>query len=360
MMEHGDLNAALRRLPAPEPSSDLLPRILRSRAMGARATPLTRGVAVPWRWLAAAALVTVLIGGSWMLSVSLLKIRESRVGARDPIGELLGGRLWRSRETIVDSLAGELEPRYPLILSNSLELSRLSEGQWTYQSTTTTDGILTEPSFNGGTRIRLSRGSYRGQPAWIVTNANRVLALPWGAFGDTAYIDAATLRPQYAVSYWNKNRTRMVESFAGGRAFQTITIIGSMQLFASGNMELTFPPDAMFANGWSLIQFRVLAPALPFARGWRGSFYQTGFFARKGPGTVHPSPLPADLRVVGTDRVSVPAGRFDCWRVEVRSHLAEAEWTMWVSRDKGWVVKVEHRWSDYVRDEVLESYEPGN
>lgn len=356
-----ELSAALRQLPAPEPSGDLLPRILRSRTMGVRVKLLTARFSVPWGWVAAAAVLTLFIGGSWKLSAFFSDFRESRVGARDPIGEMLRGMRWRSAEVPREPVFGTPEPKYPLILGESLDLSRLSEGLWTYRSTTTTDGILSEPSFNGGDRIRMSRASHDGQPAWLVTNSSRPHTQAWGPFADTAYIDAATLRPRYAVSYWNKNnRTRLVETYSGGRAFQSITITGPMESYYDGNMELRFPSDAMFVNGWSLIQFRVLAPAIPFAKGWHGSFYQTGFFARSGPSSINPRAAPVDLRVTGTDRVSVPAGRFDCWRVEVRSYLGETEWTMWVSREKGWVVKVEYKWSDYVRDDVLESYEPGN
>jgi hypothetical protein len=301
-----------------------------------------------------------------MLSVSVVEIRESRVGARDPLGELLSGRLWRSGEERSSeplSLPETLEPKYPLILSGSLDLSRLSEGVWTYQSITTTDEILAEPSFNAGERLRMTRGSYGGQPAWLVETAGRSGGQPWSAFAETLYIDAATLRPRYGVWHWNKNRSRLEERFSGGRGFQSITITGPMEPFLkSGIMELTFPLDALFTNDWQLEQqFRMVVPAIPFAKGWQGSVYQTGLFAQTGPATVKPRAFPLNLRVVGSDRVSVPAGRFECWRVEVESYIAGVDaWTMWVSRDKGWVVKTESRGSDYVRNDVLVSYEPGS
>jgi hypothetical protein len=361
MIEHdAKLKAALRQLPAPEPSPDLLQRIIRSRAMGVRTTLPNGASIVPWRWLAAAAVGTVLIGGSWMLSLSLSEIRESRVGARDPFAELLRGtRLWRSEDSATNSPRKALEPKYGLILSSSLDPSRLSEGLWTYRSTTTTDGIFTEPSFVGGTRIRMARGSYSGEPAWVVTTARRTRAQPWGAFADTVYVDAATLRPRYAVAYGYKFRTRIVETFSGNRGFQSITITGPMTGFYSGGMELPFPPEAVFTNDWSLREFGVLTPAMPLARAWRGSLYQTGLFARSGPGTLKQRAVPLDIRVEGRDRVSVPAGRFDCWRVEVVSHRGGTErWTMWVAREQGWIVKTEFRGSDYVVNEVLESYEP--
>jgi hypothetical protein len=124
-----ELRATLRQLPVPEPSSELLARILRSRAMGTRVRGPVGGLAVPWRWVAVAAAVTLLIGGSWKFSVWSSKIRESRVGARDPIRELLSGRLW-SEESIPESPPARL-PRCPLIRAGH-STARLPEGLWTY------------------------------------------------------------------------------------------------------------------------------------------------------------------------------------------------------------------------------------
>jgi hypothetical protein len=362
MIEHdAKLKAALRQVPAPEPSPDLLPRILRSRAMGVRASLPREGLAVPWRWVGAAAAVAVLIGGSWMISLSLSSIGESAAG-RDQLGELLRGMTrWPDDGDARESTGKLAQPRYPLILADALDLSRLTEGVWTYRSTTTTDGVITEFSFIGNTRIRMVRGTYNGDPAWIVTTARAFRAERAYDFGDTAYIDAATLRPRYAVAYGYKGRTRTVQTFSQDSGTQSITISGSMGGFYSGTMQLLFPPQAVFTSDWWPTRLRILFPAFPLARGWRGSLYQTGLFKRTGPGTLEQSAEPLDLRVRGRDRVTVPAGRFDCWRVEVENLIAPNQrGTMWVSRDQGWVVKAELRLTDRVITEVLESYEPGS
>jgi hypothetical protein len=362
MIEHdAKLKAALRQLPAPEPSPDLLPRILRSRAMGVRASLPREGLAVPWRWVGAAAAVAVLIGGSWMISLSLSSIGES-VAGRDQLGELLRGMTrWPDDGHARESTGKLAQPRYPLILADALDLSRLTEGVWTYGSTTTTDGVLTESSFIGSSRIRMARGTYDGDPAWIVTTARGFRSERTGDFVDTVYIDAATLRPRYAVTSGYKSRTRTVQSFSSDRGTQSITITGPMGGFYSGTMQLPFPPEAVFTSDWWPSRLRTLFPAIPLARGWRGSLYQTGTFKRTGPGTLEQYAEPLDLRVRGRDRVAVPAGRFDCWRVDVEQHLGDdIRWTMWISRDQGWMVKAELRLPDRVITEVLESYEPGS
>jgi len=320
---------------------------------------LAGGLALPWRWIGAAAAVAVLIGGSWIISLSLSRIGES--AGRDRLGELLRGMTpWFPDGNARESSGIPAQPKYPLILADSLDPSRLTEGVWTYGSTTTTDGVLTESSFIGSTRIRMARGTYDRDPAWIVTTARNFRNERTHDFVDTVYIDASTLRPRYAVVSGYKRRTRTVQSFSSERGTQSITITGPMTGFYSGTMQLPFPPRAVFTSDFWPSRLRVLFPAIPLARGWQGSLYQTGLFKRTGPGTLEQHAVPLDLRVRGRDRVSVPAGRFECWRVEIEQHLGESlRWTMWVSRDQGWMVKAELRLTDQVVTEVLESYEPG-
>lgn len=358
MIEHGaELRAALRQLPAPEPSPDLLQRILRSRAMGRRITFPTRESTAPWRWIAAAAAVTVLIGGTWVVSLSLSKIGESRGTARDQLAEMLRGTMGWPSAGGEETPTGPPQPKYPLILSDALDPSRLTEGIWTYQSTTTIDDIFTEASERH--RVRVSHTRYARRPAWMVNTAKET-EYGWSDYPDTAYVDAASLRPQYAVAYLgNERRTRIVQTFWSDSGSQSIEITGRMKTSLRGVMALPFPPNAVFTNDWSQLRFRVLLPAFPLTRGWRGSLYQTGLFSKSEPGTLVQRAVPLNLRVVGRQRVSVPAGTFDCWRVEMESHLGDTQrWTMWVSRDQGWTIKAQFRGSDYVVNEVLESYEP--
>lgn len=355
MIEHNaELRGALRQLPVPEPSPDLLPRILRSRAMGRRITFPTRESTAPWRWIAAAAVATVLIGGTWVVSLSLSKIGGSRGSGRDRIAELLSGTMLRPSDgDDQETPGGPPQPKYPLILSDDLDPSRLTEGTWTYQATTTIDDILTQPS--GRSRIRMSGATYAGRPAWMVKTSKE----GWSDFSDTVYVDAASLRPQYAVAYGNRWRTRIVQTFSSHSGIGSIEITGPpMEGLLTGKMALPFPPKAVFTNDWSPHRLSVLLPAFPLTSGWRGSLYQTGLFSKSGPGTLVQRAVPLDLRVVGRDRVSVPAGTFDCWRMEMDSHFGETvRWTMWVSRDTGWLIKVQHG-SDYVVNEVLEAYQP--
>jgi hypothetical protein len=349
-MTRHDLKAALRQLPAPELSPDLLQRILRSRSIGRRVSFPTREVASTWRWIAVAAAVALVIGGSWVVSLSLSKIGESR----DQLDELWRGRnLWPSSGVTEGSPRKTAAPAYALIMRDALDTSRLMSGVWTYRSETVTDGVVTQPS--GGDRIRMVRATYAGAPAWIVNTA-RQFREGWSQYEDTTYLDATSLRPLRSASTVNKGRSRFEQTFSGDSGYETFITTGNMKGLWRGAIAFPFPGNALFIN-WNTERLAALTPALRLHRGWRGSLYQVAFISRMGIKGV----TPLDVRVVGTDRITVPAGTFDCWRVEVTNSVWDP-WLlrMWVSREKGWLIKEQSRGGDFVNNRMLESYEPGS
>lgn len=343
------LRAALRQLPAPDPSPDVLSRILRSRALGVKPA-LQTPTRAPWRWVAVAVVAGLLVAGSWALSVSLTEVADSQ-------SEFLRNTwLWRER---TPSVSGKVpQPRYDVVTSDMLDLSRMTEGVWTYLSETTTDRVLTRP--NGVTRIRVSRATHASAPVWMVLKAIRESrGAYWVNYGDTTYLDASSLRPIRTSAYANRYRTRLRQSFTRDSGYESIDLTYPQQRAIRGAVPLAFPTNVLFVNDWSLDRLSVAFPALPLSRGWRGSLYQVAFISR--PDARKVSPL--DLRVVGTDRITVPAGTFDCWRVTVEMHVWDVErYTVWVSRNNGWAVKIRTGRADWFVDRVLESYEglPGN
>ena len=349
-----ELSDALRRLPAPAPSADLLPRILRSRATGVRIADESKGVAIPWGWLGAAAAVVVLIGGSWFVSLSLSRLGSSSQ-VREPLDRLLRDAGMLPTKPEAPSLRGAPRaPKYGLITTADFDATRLKGGAWTYAGEVTTDEVLTSQS--GAIRIRLARGSYLGSPTWVVSSARQLRGGPWGDYADTTHLDPVSLRPKRSVAHGNKYRTLFLQTFSADSGYEAIDRAGPMPTSWRGSVALPFPDDALFINDWSTMRLAVLVAALPLARGWRGSMYQVSFIANGAGGSIEP----LDLRVRGTDQVTVPAGSFDCWRLEVETHLWRTEReTLWVSRDEGWLIKKETRGSDYVVTTVLASYEPG-
>lgn len=351
-----ELKAALRQLPAPEPSDELLPRILHSRATGVRIASPTRELLIPWRWLAAAAVVSVLIGGSWMVSLSLSRLGSSPA-VREPLDEFLRGAGVLPTEREAPASRHVIPPpKYRLIASTDLNVARLTEGTWIYAVEVTTDNVLTQPS--GMIGIRLGRGFHAGHPVWMVNGGRQLRGGPWGDYADTTHLDPVSLRPQRSVAYGNKSRTRFLQTFSGDSGREAIDRTGPMERSWHGSVALSFPREALFVNDWSTTRLAVLLPAFPLARRWRGTLYQVAFISQEQVRSI----APLDLRVVGTDEVTVPAGTFDCWRIEVESHLWSTEREVfWVSRDKGWLIKRETRPADdIVVSTVLASYEPGS
>lgn len=344
MIEHdADLKGALRHLPAPELSPELLQRILRSRLIGRRTTVPTLEATTSWRWIAAAAAVVLLLSGSWAVSLSLSKIGESR-RARRALDELLRGTMLEREPAPAPALLRDaLRPAYPLIVSETLDTSRLAAGVWTYRSETTTDDILTQPA--GGDRIRLARGTLSGQHVWTASMGDR----------DTTYLDPSSLRPLRAVAAVHNGRALFEQRFTADSGYEAWEWTGPMKGSLRGTIAFPFPRNALFIANWSRVTLAALFPALPLRREWRGSLYQVAFISRLGLQGVRP----INLRVVGTDRVTVPAGTFECWRLEVQDFNWDFERPrMWVSRDKGWLIKEENAASDIVYTRVLESYQP--
>lgn len=348
---YSDLSAALRRLPAPDASPELLERVLRSRVLGRRFVAPSGEAFPAWRWIAAAAVVTLLIGGSWGVSLFLTKLGESG-SARDRLNDLLGDtRLWPSREE--PGAPREIPPpAYALITSDALDTSRLTAGDWTYRYEKTVDGVATEPSYQD--RIRLTRGTYAGRMAWMVNTSKLFHAEIWNQFVDTTYLDASSLRPLRAFATANKGRTQIEQTFSTDSGREAFDLTAPTKRSYRGAVALSFPANALFLNDWFTSHLAVLVPALPLRRGWRGSLYQVSF---SPPGAQVVAPM--DLRVVGREQVTVPAGTFDCWRLEVASHLWDFDrYRMWVSRDRGWLIKEQYGVSDYVFNRVLERFQP--
>jgi hypothetical protein len=342
------LRAELRELPAPEPSADLLPRILASRARGLR-VPLPTGRRRAHVALLVAAALTVALGTAHWAGLGRAPSHEA---APDLYGDLLGGMPWlptpgAAQERPVVTRA----PRYPII--TEYDPGRVAGGIWTYEQRTTTDEVLTRRT--AGKTVALSRWDLEGGAAWFVTTWRDTLL----DAADSAFYSNATLRPvRFALTGGHKGRTRIVQQYSSDSMRETIDITGPRERHFHGAIALPGPQTApllMFAEQGGLVP---LVQALPLKRGWRGSVYAVGLVLHASPGSPLPPFLPLDLRVTGRDRVTVPAGTFDCWRLAVAQRLPSGEYrsTVWVSLDRQWVVKTEERGGDFVSEQLLVSY----
>ena len=56
-------------------------------------------------------------------------------------------------------------------------------------------------------------------------------------------------------------------------------------------------------------------------------------------------------------RIDVPAGRYDCWKLQLHDGQ-EGALTLWATKDRGWLVKTEQRGLDWRTESVLVSATP--
>jgi dipeptidyl aminopeptidase/acylaminoacyl peptidase len=173
----------------------------------------------------------------------------------------------------------------------------------------------------GGQTIPLSMRTETKEEngAWVVTET---AVLPQGEISDTSTIEKGSLLLRHRSV---KQGPMVIElDVKGNKASGTMTMNGQSK-----------PIDVdvggiLFADGAGA--FDVIA-ALPLAAG-----YSTGFrnfdLQKQKPQVKH-------LKVAGTESVTVPAGTFDAYKVEITSADNEADrQTLWIAKDTRKVVKV--------------------
>jgi hypothetical protein len=234
-------------------------------------------------------------------------------------------------------------------LISDLDLTRVAGGTWTYEGRTTTDGIHTGTT--GQLAITASAARLDGTPVWLITTERS----PVRDAADSLYVSRATLRPLRSAVNGRNSRTHIVQQYSADSVYETIDVTGRGERHLRSAVAL---PGAPETPGLVLSQFgtdlNLLSQALPLRRGWRGSAYTFGLASRAGP---IPPFAPIAFRVIGRDVVTVPAGSFDCWKLEViQGAGGEARSYLWLSRDQQWVVKAEYRGDDFVFEQVLTTY----
>jgi hypothetical protein len=341
------LRRALRGLAAPEPSPRLLERILQSRAAGVRVSlPRAARRAARWIWgplAAAAALVLV---------ISTRDGGRTPPDAGNPYADTAATLSFWPPDALAQDAGPPHAPRYAPV---RLEAGRARAGTWNYQNCTIFDEVPSE--CRGRFTIAVREAEWHGQPAWLVSQ-RQVMARHWSEAIippiDTAYVERATLRPIYAAL--GGNHFRLVRSFTGDTVREALDIGGAHPRSWRVAAQVPGAPDAPLALHWARVDLTLLLQVLPLERGWRGSVYSVRLV---GPDRGKAPFVPLDLRVVGSGRIDVPAGRFDCWKVNMREGKeTESMVTLWVSKDRGWLVKTEQQGPDWRRETALVSATP--
>ena len=301
-----DLRTKLQQLPVPEPRPELRERIRASRAAGERIT-LPTDAEPRWRLIVphVAAAAIVLLALSW--------IAYQRFGDRDryvpsAASFFAGSPFWPTPALSQEIATGDTvgRARYPLL--DRVPSRDLRPGSWSYRATMTTDGLVTTEQ--GHRKFSIAPTTVGGVLALAIVTSGTGRYSPEG-FTDSLLVSRDSLRLLRHSKRYGKN--------PGGRDFP-----------ATPARYLSWR-DADI--NWVGSVYRALFQLTPLNSSWRGSVYV--------PWITYPSRvrvLAIDLRVTGSERVTLPAGSYDTWVVSVR--FCDDEARVYVSKTSGLVVKI--------------------
>jgi hypothetical protein len=223
---------------------------------------------------------------------------------------------------------GADHPSYPLM---SLGGREIRPGEWSYA--TLRRGAPYSDSSEVG-RMRMIRSDYNGHTVWALlslpTDSGR--ATQWL---DSTWVDAATLRILARSSSVMNNKGRVTEEFRSTEVLKGFTVGGHTTWSV-----IPVDPSRQDSSVAAPLQGDVFFMALQRASlsaDWRASIelisrpiYNRG--VRRW----------FDLAVIGEERVKVPAGEFDCWKIRYGLPTEFRQLgpvLMWVSKDQQWIVK---------------------
>ena len=231
----------------------------------------------------------------------------------------------------------------------AVELGRFGPGQWVYRTRVIIDGYVTD-SVEADT-LTITPGEYRGRAVWQIANR-------WGwkyfAARDTLLVDRQDLRPVRRAH--PAPRVQRPGTTPPGIDFPPDTGLGPLLLARVPSTYPGTPLSWQVYPALGLLNFVYAKPVLlllPFESNWRGSLYLTFGWGQHQFGAI-----PLDVRVVGRETVHIPAGTFDCWRVELSVPSSRRKTTIWVSRERGWLVQLREPMHDGAQEQVLVSTTP--
>ena len=338
---NNDLGGSLRALPTPEPGPDLRGRIVASRAAGARVILPIEERHTNRRF---AIRVVMAMAAAVLLAIGLFP-RDSG----DPEGlASSASSFWWPSEALAQEPGGKrYTASYPIA---ELDRARFGAGQWVFQSRVIIDGFTTD-TVTGDT-LAITAGEYGGKAVWQIANR-------WGSryftARDTLLVDRATLQPLRRAGAERRlqrpgGAPRAFDFPAGGSLGPLL--LTRVPAEYAGSQLHPFMRPALGA-----IYYLYLMPVLqtlPIREDWRGSVYVT--WSWRSP--VDKNPIPLDVRVLGRETQTVPAGTFDCWRVELRVPSNKTTTTVWISADRHWIVRLREPLRDGALEKVLVAATP--
>jgi hypothetical protein len=311
----------LKSLSTPEPRKELLARILASRESGTRIIlpEVPSEPAHPRR--------KYLIGGAIAAALLLAVVPRERStnGSADDTWaspSFLGNPVFAQTTSSSSKVPAATLERASTLRPISLEFARRM-----YNS----KGGLTKEHRRS---VTLVPAVVNGAPAWRITSLERDAATQRYTNSDTIYVARSNLRmllrAVHMSPYHRFQRINVQQRFVGdsitGRMTTDGPSIGAGRVIAR-RLDPAFRPylsDA-FAS--------IFLMAAPLHRNWRGSASLLGWAVV--PNDVF---VPITMRVEGEEPITVPAGKFDCWRIGIK--IGDKHISYWARKSDGVGVRV--------------------
>lgn len=223
---------------------------------------------------------------------------------------------------------GSDRPAYPVMAADGPDLK---PGEWAYA------GLDGGAEYNDSMPLRQSRlspGSFNGVPSWLLLGrpAKKATPLQWL---DTSWIDRSSLKLLARSTSVMNGEARVTEEFREHDMLKGFTKGG----YTTWSVLVTDSTPRDDSNGYAL-QGDVLFMALRRTRlssDWHASIELMSF-----PAYSRVTSRWYDLAVVGEERIRVPAGEFDCWKIRFGPPLEYRRlgqiW-IYVSKDRQWIIK---------------------
>jgi len=330
------LGSALAGLPEPSLRDDtLIDRIVTERGAGARALLPTSDVVVKSPARRAASL-RVAVGVAVVLLVVLFKgfFKGSESLKTAESEEFAVSEFFLPKPAFATEVVRE-ESSFPPL---SVDGTRLRAGRVAYGRFEQIAGVRRQV---GSESVSLSPDQIDGRAVWRVLQQRQLADTE---HVETSYVDRASLEPLSRTI-----RVRPYTHYAGITVSQRLahdSLTGSMQIDRGIHRPIARRLPPQLGPYLSDAISPVLLGATTLGPSWRGRLAVLGWAVRDGDVS-----FPVRLRIVGEERVTVPAGTFACWKVNVDASIGMQ--SFWVRKSDGVGVRAVLTRADTTREIVL-------
>jgi hypothetical protein len=318
-----ELRGKVAHLPVPDLPAGILDRVLRDRADGQRVIlPVDQegtSSASPVAYRVAAIVLIAAAG----LGVSYVALnRGSAKSSADSAGEQGLGELWSATVFFPGVAAAGERPGKPELLqavAPQIDGTRMRDRSARYQRRYVDSTGKSTLGGQGTVDIRLTKVD--GNPAWTfkrdwVEYANKLPGSRLTHENETMLLEHRTLRliqrDVDAFPYGRYSRITVAQHFDGDSVYGKMMSQGGDSRGIGRTFLRRLPSDAApyISDAFAPLFFT----SIRITPGWRGRISVLGWAVRDNDVFY-----PIELRNLGREKVTVPAGTFDCWHFLITS-----------------------------------------